>query len=234
MSTSWEARMKKARSSECFEGWKKVAGRKARLISASIQIRGPVVPGTERVPAPAAPCSGHCRCSPAGTCRASRIPPGLPAASSSGQETAGTGMSGVENAPLLGRRRSGQTGIPNGRLSAAPGAGSEDVGDVSRGHGRLAEMAFRQDGPGRAEDAPCRRGRAAIRDCMRGRRAPPAGAGRRQSASKSSITASISRHMLVRCGLLPPTVPIRSRTVRRAWRSGSARRAPASSARRRT
>ena len=38
------AHKKKARSSECFEGWKKVAGRKALLIFASIQIRGPVVP----------------------------------------------------------------------------------------------------------------------------------------------------------------------------------------------
>ena len=44
MSTSWEARMKKARSSEYFEGWKKVAGRKAHLIFTSIPIRGPVMP----------------------------------------------------------------------------------------------------------------------------------------------------------------------------------------------
>jgi len=44
MSTPWEARMKKARSSEYFEGWKKVADRKAHLIFASIPIRGPTIP----------------------------------------------------------------------------------------------------------------------------------------------------------------------------------------------
>ena len=44
MKTSWEARMKKARSSEYFEDWKKVAGRNAHLIFTSIPIRGPVMP----------------------------------------------------------------------------------------------------------------------------------------------------------------------------------------------
>ena len=44
MNTPIEERMKKARSEEYFEAWKKVAERRARLIFTSLPLEGPAIP----------------------------------------------------------------------------------------------------------------------------------------------------------------------------------------------
>ena len=44
INTPWEASDRKARSSEYFEAWKKVAEQRAHLIFPSVPLRGPTVP----------------------------------------------------------------------------------------------------------------------------------------------------------------------------------------------